>query len=93
MAEKIPNHTCKYSKCGKRYYACDGCEKIGSWRIVACCPEHYQAYILEIEEKEKIIETVKVEEFETIIEDTEITENIQTEIVSQNSCSKKKNKD
>ena len=48
------NHICKYSGCTlgrdgkpKRYYACDYCDRINSWRSIACCKEHYEKYIRE----------------------------------------------
>ena len=38
------NHICKYSKCNlgnngqpKQYYACDYCDRINSWKSIACC--------------------------------------------------------
>lgn len=52
--EIIANHICKYSKCDlgengepKKYYACDYCDRINSWRSVACCRKHYDLYIRE----------------------------------------------
>ena len=40
------NHICKYSKCNlgdngqpKQYYACDYCDRINSWKSIACCKE------------------------------------------------------
>lgn len=41
-----PNHQCKV--CGKRYWACNDCDSKNfiAWRAVACCPEHYQAYLV-----------------------------------------------
>ena len=49
------NHICKYSKCNlgeggqpKEYYACDYCDRVKSWRSMACCREHYDLYIQEI---------------------------------------------
>lgn len=49
-----PNHICKFSGCKlgkdgkpKEYYACDYCDRINSWRSVACCREHYDSYIRE----------------------------------------------
>lgn len=52
---KKANHICKYSKCtlgkdgGRReYYACDYCDRINSWKSVACCKEHYDLYIQEV---------------------------------------------
>lgn len=58
-SEKKPNHICKYSKCDlgtdengnkcrKQYWACDKCDKLYSWRAVACCPEHFAAYQEEV---------------------------------------------
>lgn len=48
------NHICRYSGCTlgkdgkpKEYYACDYCDRINSWRSVACCREHYDSYIRE----------------------------------------------
>ena len=52
---KKANHICKYSKCTlgkdggrKEYYACDYCDRINSWKSVACCKEHYDLYIQEV---------------------------------------------
>lgn len=56
---RTPNHICKYSKCNlgtdangnrcrKHYYACPDCDRLHSWRAVACCPEHYAAYMNEV---------------------------------------------
>ena len=48
------NHICKYSKCNlgnngqpKQYYACDYCDRINSWKSIACCKEHFDLYIEE----------------------------------------------
>lgn len=48
------NHICKYSGCNlgldgkpKEFYACDYCDRISSWRSIACCREHYDLYIKE----------------------------------------------
>lgn len=48
-----PNHICKNPKCGKAYYACETCEKIGSWKAVACSPSCFQAYVKMIDELTK----------------------------------------
>ena len=43
--DKKPNHICK--ACGAAYWACNDCDskKMITWRAVACCPEHFQAYV------------------------------------------------
>ena len=54
MAEIKANHICKNPKCKKSYYACDHCDRIKSWRSVACSPECYQKYVdLVITERSK----------------------------------------
>lgn len=45
--EKKPNTTCKI--CGKRYYHCKDCERINSWRLVACSPECWNIWCDQIE--------------------------------------------
>ena len=44
MSEQKPNHICKNQECRKHYYACDRCDKIQSWRSVACSVECYKKY-------------------------------------------------
>ena len=44
MSEQKPNHICKNPECRKHYYACDRCDKIQSWRSVACSIECYKKY-------------------------------------------------
>ena len=44
MSEQKPNHICKNPECRKHYYACDRCDKIQSWRSVACSVECYKKY-------------------------------------------------
>ena len=39
-----PNTYCDI--CGKKYYRCLACEKIGSWKLVCDTPEHYQIYLV-----------------------------------------------
>lgn len=54
MTEFKTNHICKNPKCRKKYYACDFCDKIHSWRSVACSTECYQEYVnLVIAERSK----------------------------------------
>lgn len=55
MPKAKTNHVCKYSGCTlgengsrKEYYACDYCDRVNSWRSMACCKEHYDLYIKEI---------------------------------------------
>lgn len=42
--DRTPNHICK--ACGVAYWACNDCDskKMITWRAIACCPEHFQAY-------------------------------------------------
>ena len=42
-----PNTKCRI--CGKEYYCCADSRKIGSWRTIACCMEHYKEYMEQIE--------------------------------------------
>lgn len=41
--------------CGKGYSHCDKCEKIGSWKVLACSPECYQIYSLLAEIREGVL--------------------------------------
>ena len=43
-----PNLICKYSECKIPYFSCANAIERQSWRGVACCPEHYQAYVKEV---------------------------------------------
>lgn len=47
MSDRTPNHRCK--TCGEEYYACNDCDKLNSWRAVACCIDHYVAYCERVE--------------------------------------------
>lgn len=38
-----PNHICQI--CGTKYYACDNCDKIGSWKKVACSHNCFKVYV------------------------------------------------
>ena len=40
--------------CGKGYHYCRSCGEIGSWRTIACSPEHYQIVHLLREYREGI---------------------------------------
>lgn len=58
MSEQKPNHICKNPECRKHYYACDRCDKIQSWRSVACSVECYKKYtdlVIEARTKGKTI--------------------------------------
>ncbi len=58
MSEQKPNHICKNPECRKHYYACDRCDKIQSWRSVACSVECYKKYtdlVIEVRTKGKNI--------------------------------------
>lgn len=82
MVKPKPNHICKYSGCtlgengtAKHYYACDYCDRVNSWRSVACCKEHYELYIKEIldarsaDKKIKPIRTdINEEQFKDMLE-------------------------
>lgn len=46
-----PNTKCRI--CGKEYFCCADSKNIGSWRTMACCPEHYAEYMKRIEESRK----------------------------------------
>lgn len=41
--------------CGKTYNYCPKCEKVGSWRAIACSPEHFQIDTIIREYREGII--------------------------------------
>lgn len=46
-----PNTKCRI--CGKEYFCCLDSRQIGSWRTMACSPEHYQEYMKRIEESRR----------------------------------------
>lgn len=48
-----PNTKCRI--CGKEYYCCADSRKIGSWRTMACCMEHYREYMKQIEESRNVM--------------------------------------
>ncbi len=54
MAQKL-NATCKV--CGKQYHYCKDCEKLGSWRAVACSPECWIKWVEMIDARDKKAET------------------------------------
>ncbi len=87
--EKKPNTTCKI--CGKRYYHCKDCERINSWRLVACSPECWNKWCDLIEarqaEQKKKAEpkSVKkrmpvIKEDVTVINEESVSENIEAEV-------------
>ena len=43
-----PNTKCRV--CGKEYYCCASNKKLGGWRAMACCEEHFHEYIMKIRE-------------------------------------------
>ena len=64
-----PNHICKNPKCGKAYYACESCEKIGSWKALACSPACFQAYVKSIDVKNEVVPSESdSEKSETVLE-------------------------
>ena len=51
--QRVPNSVCKYPACHNgndgrpaEYYCCKDSERLGSWRLTACCPEHFQLYCM-----------------------------------------------
>lgn len=87
--EKKPNTTCKI--CGKRYYHCKDCERINSWRLVACSPECWNIWCDQIEarqaEQKKKAEpkSVKkrmpvIKEDVAVINKESVPENIEAEV-------------
>lgn len=76
-----PNHVCKYSGCTlgedggrKHYYACNYCDRVESWKSVACCREHYTLYIREVLEQRALDEKGFVEPERTDMTEEEIQE-------------------
>lgn len=71
MSEQKSNHICKNPECRKHYYACDRCDKLHSWRSVACSVECYKKYmdlVIEARTKGKSVvskpERIDMTEFE-----------------------------
>lgn len=46
---RILNTTCKI--CGKKYHHCKDCERINSWRMIACSPECWNIWCDRIAER------------------------------------------
>jgi hypothetical protein len=79
-----PNHTCKH--CGKRYWACNDCDKIHSWKAACCSFECYQKYVEDVLEsrKPKVVKPVEPEK------DEDVTTTIKVETKTSNKKTKKK---
>jgi len=60
--ENKPNMTCRV--CGKEYFCCSDSKQIGSWRTMACSPEHYKEYMRRIEESRNPQPKVEMKEIE-----------------------------
>lgn len=41
-----PNTKCRV--CGKEYYCCADHSKLGGWKTMACCEDHYKEYMKRI---------------------------------------------
>lgn len=76
-----PNHVCANSKCLKKYYACDYCDRT-SYRRIACSPECYAEVVRaakevnnptrtdkSVEEMTKVMNTPLEEVFKNSIEE------------------------
>jgi hypothetical protein len=84
------NHICKYSKCNlgnngqpKQYYACDYCDRINSWKSIACCKEHFDLYIEEELERKSMLNKINMLPKRIDMSDDEIKElyNIPADVV------------
>lgn len=66
------NHTCKY--CGKKYYACNYCDSIASWKSACCSIECFQEYVKLVEKERnksnRVVEE-EVNEEETVFDFTD----------------------
>lgn len=68
MSAMEPNHICKNKNCTKgpghtrkHYYACDYCDRIASWRSVACsysCFLEYEQQVQEARSKKLPVDTL-----------------------------------
>lgn len=59
-----PNTKCRV--CGKEYFCCADHQKLGGWKTMACCEEHYKEYMRRILESRK---PIVVEKSVEVIED------------------------
>lgn len=84
MSKQTTNHICKNVNCKngidgkqKEYWACNDCDKMHSYREVACSPECYKEYIEQVLNARKEITEIKKENA-TIIESAVIDKNVST---------------
>ena len=67
MAEYL-NAVCKI--CGTKYHHCEKCEKIGSWRAIACSPECWNVWIDKVEARMAAEATAKEPAVEAPVEES-----------------------
>ena len=44
----------------KQYYACAYCDRINSWKSIACCKEHFDLYIEEELERKSMLNKINM---------------------------------
>lgn len=78
MSERKPNHICKNVNCKngvdgkpKTYWACNDCDKLHSYREVACCPECFQEYMVQVQISRNEIQATKQDVKENTVIDIE----------------------
>lgn len=85
--QKTLNHECR--NCGKKYYACNDCERINSWKTICCSVECYDAYTEKVirSRMKKAPKVTKAEPVESevapVVEVTEVKVE-QSEVVTPN---------
>lgn len=88
MSSQKTNHICKNINCKlgihgspKEYWACDDCNKLHSYREIACSPECYKEYITQVlTARNEIVvkEEIKEETVENAIIERAIIEEVVT---------------
>ena len=71
--KKTLNHECR--NCGKKYYACNDCERVNSWKKICCsvkCYDEYTEKIIRSRMKKQEVEVAPV--VETEVSEPEVTE-------------------
>ena len=65
MAEEF-NHECII--CHRRYWSCDKCSELHSWRSITCSPECFQKYLQILDERQNPKPITEVVEKTSVVE-------------------------
>ena len=91
MSERTPNHVCK--ACGKAYYACPDCDRVNSWKSMACSPSCYQKYMQMVLEARRpvVLQGHESNPVEETVEDSPIPSKTPAESIGEHKSTRKKN--